>query len=94
MPRFEDPDITCGKCSRKTPRNGDVDPFAPTPVKPKTAGCDWVSPVTLLRRSYMSCPWCAKDAMPTAPKKSRRASRGEKVEGQLDVFGFGEIRIS
>ncbi len=92
--RYEDPAIVCGKCGKETPRNGDVDPFATPPNRPKDASVDWVAPVTLLRRSYMSCPFCAKAAMPEAPKKSRRARRGEKVEGQADIFGFGAIRIN
>ncbi len=91
--RLEDPAIICGKCGRETPRNGDVDPFATPPVKPKAAGPDWVAPVTLLRRSYMGCPWCAKAAMPNALKKSRRARCGEKVEGQMDMSEFGSIRV-
>ncbi len=92
--RYEDPAIICTKCGRETPRNGDVDPFSVAPVKPKTAGDNWVAPVTLLRRSYLVCPFCAKAAMPEAPKKSRRARRGERVEGQGSLLEMGSIRIS
>ncbi len=92
--RLEDPAIICGRCGKDTPRNGDVDPFAAPPNRPKDSSVDWVAPVTLLRRSYMSCPWCARAAMPEAPKKSRRARRGEKVEGQESLLEMGSIRIS
>ncbi len=92
--RFEDPEITCKKCGREVPRSGDPDPFATPAVRPKTAGDGWVAPVTHLRRSYLSCPWCAKEAMPDAPKKFRRARRGEKVEGQESLLEMGSIIIS
>ncbi len=91
--RFLDPTMICVKCHRDIPRNGDPDPFPPPCTKPKTAGPDWVAPVTILRRAYLSCPWCSRAAMPEAPNKSRRARRGEKVEGQETMLDMGRILI-
>ncbi len=92
--RFRDPSMVCVKCHRAVPRNGDPDPFGPISPRPKNAGPNWVAPVTLLRRAYLSCPWCAKAAMPDAPKKSKRLRKGEKVDGQESLLGVGSIRIS